>query len=124
MDTLAVNEANLIQNFIDSANVIIYLKDDQGRFLMVNRRVAEMLKVSKEEVIGKTDYDFFPKEEVDKFRANDRKVAEAGTPMTFKNTVSFPDGQHTVIDHKFPVSNIEGSPNAVGGIVIDITESE
>ncbi len=105
MDTLAVNEANLIQNFIDSANVIIYLKDDHGRFLMVNRRVAEMLKVSKEEVIGKTDYDFFPKEEADRFRANDRKVAEAGTPMTFKNTVSFPDGQHTVIDHKFPVSN-------------------
>ncbi len=118
------NEANLIQTFIDSANVVIYIKDDQGRFLMVNRRVAEMLKVSKEEVIGKTDYDFFSKEEADKWLANDRKVAEAGAPMTFKDTVSFPDGQHTMVDHKFPVSNIEGSPNAVGGIAIDITESE
>ncbi len=118
------NEANLIQNFIDSANVVIYIKDDQGHFLMVNRRVAEMLKVSKEEVIGKTDYDFFSKEEADGFRANDLKVAEAGTPMTFKDTVSFPDGQHTMADFKFPVSNIEGFPNAVGGIVIDITESE
>jgi len=121
MDTLAVNEANLIQNFIDSANVIIYLKDDQGRFLMVNRRVAEMLKVSKEEVIGKTDYDFFPKEEVDKFRANDRKVAEAGTPMNFKETNTLDDGEHTFISHKFPVY-VEGSPNAVGGISIEITK--
>ena len=117
------NEANLIQNFIDSSNAFIYLKDGEGRFLMVNRRVAEMLKVSKEEVIGKTDYDFFPKEEADKFRANDRKVAETGTPMNFKGGVSLPDGQITIIDHKFPVS-VEGSPNAVGGIALDITDIE
>ena len=31
------NEANLIQNFIDSSNAVIFLKDEQGRFLMVNR---------------------------------------------------------------------------------------
>jgi len=117
------NEANLIQNFIDSSNAVIYLKDEQGRFLMVNRRVAEMLKVSKEELIGKTNYDFFPKEEADKFRANDRKVAETGTPMNFKQTADSPDGQRTYLSHKFPVS-VEGSPNAVGGISIEITESE
>ena len=117
------NEADLIQNFIDSSNAFIYLKDGEGRFLMINRRVAEMLKVSKEEIIGKTDYDFFSKDDADKFRAYDRKVIETGTPMNFKDSVSLPDGQITVLDHKFPVS-IEGSPNAVGGIAIDITESE
>lgn len=117
-------QADLIQKFIDSANAAMYLKDDQGRFLMVNRRVAEMFKVSKEEMIGKFDHDFASKEDADKFRAYDRQVAEAGTPMTFKTTISVADGQHTVIDHKFPVSNIEGSPNAVGGIAIDVTNSE
>ncbi|MHC4277921.1 MAG: PAS domain-containing protein [Planctomycetota bacterium] len=73
--------------------------------------------------MGKTDYDFFPKEEADRFWAHDRKVAETGTPLTFKGTVTFDDGQHSIVDHKFPVS-VEGSPNAVGGIAIDITESE
>ena len=116
-----MTQADLIQNFIDSANTFIYLKDDEGRFLMVNRQVAEAFKTSKEEVMGKTDYDFFSKEEADKFREYDRKVAEAGTPMRFETTASFADGKHTVIDHKFPVSNIEGHPNAVGGIAIDIT---
>ncbi len=119
-----MSQPNLIQNFIDSANAAIYLKDDQGRFLMVNRRVAEMFKVSKEEVIGKTDYDFVSKEDAEKFRAYDRKVVEAGIPMTFKATISLADGQHTVIDYKFPVSNIDGSPNAVGGIAIDVTKGE
>ncbi len=118
------NEANLIQTFIDSANALIYLKDEQGRFLMVNRRVAELFKSSKEQIIGKTDYDFAPKEDVDKFRANDRKVAEAGTPMNFKETNTLDDGEQTFISHKFPVPNVEGSPNAVGGISIEITKSK
>ena len=117
------DKADLLQNFLDSSDAIIYLKDEQGHFIMVNRRAAGIHKLSKEELIGKTDYDILPKEEADKFRANDRKVAETGTPMNFKSTVSLPSGQTTFIDHKFPVS-VEGSPNAVGGIAIDITETE
>ncbi len=117
------NEANLLQNFIDSSNANIYLKDEQGRLLMVNRRVAEMFKVSKEQIIGKNNHDLIPKEEADRIRAHDRKVTEAGTPLTFKETVTFADGQHTFISHKFPVS-VEGSPNAVGGISIDSTKIE
>ncbi len=117
------NEANLVQNFIDSANANIYLKDDQGRFLMVNRRETEILKVSKEQLLGKTSYDFFSKEEGDKLRADDRKVTKAGTPLTFKETITIDGRQHTFISHKFPVS-VEGSPNAVGGISIDTTKIE
>ena len=117
------NEANLLQNFSDSSNANIYLKDEQGRLLMVNRRVAEMFKVSKEQIIGKNNHDLIPKEEADRIRANDSKVTEAGTPLTFKETVTLTDGQHTFTSHKFPVS-VEGSPNAVGGISIEITDSE
>ncbi len=118
-----MTQADLIQNFIDSANAAIYLKDDQGCFLMVNHRVAEMFNASKDEIIGKTDYDFVSREDADMFRGYDRQVAEAGVPMTFEATVLLPDGEHTVIDHKFPVSNIERSPNAVGGIAIDVTKN-
>ena len=117
------NQADLIQNFIDNCNAVIYLKDEEGRFLMVNGCAGEMLKVAKEELLGKTDYDFFSKEDADKFRANDRKVANVGTPMNFKETHTFAGKQITILDHKFPVS-VEGHPNAVGGIVMDITNME
>ena len=49
---------------------------------------------------------------------------ETGTPMNFREFAVFPDGQRTYLSRKFPVPNIEGSPNAVGGISIDITEIE
>lgn len=119
-----MNQAEFLKNFIDSSEAKMYLKDDEGRFLMVNRSVAEMIGASQEDIIGKTDYDFFSSEDSDKFRKNDLQVAEAGIPMTFKATAVFADGPHTLIDHKFPVSGIDGSPNAVGGVAIDITESE
>ncbi len=121
-EALCKDEVSLTQNFIDSSSAVIYLKDDQGCFLMVNRRCAEMFKASKEEIIGKTDYDFASEEEADEFRANDCKVAETGTSIVFKETLTLDDGQHTYISHKFPVSNVEGSPNAVGGISIDVTK--
>lgn len=117
------NDADLILNIIDSSDAFIYLKDGEGRFLMVNSTFEKMFKLSREEIVGMTDYDLFPKEQAETFRAHDRKVAEAGTPMNFKGSVDLHDGQITVIDHKFPVS-VEGSPNAVGGISIYITESE
>lgn len=119
-----MTQSDPLQQFIDSANAAIYLKDEEGRFLMVNRRVAEMFKASKEDIIGKLDSDFATREDADKFRAYDQQVREAGTPMSFKATISLADGNHTVIDHKFPVSDIEGAPHAVGGIAIEVTSSE
>ncbi len=119
-----MNQADIMQQFIDSANAGMYLKDDEGRFLMVNRRMTVQLKASKEEIIGKTDYDFFPKEEADRLRVNDHQVTEAGVPMNFTMMADFADGQQTIFDHKFPVPNIEGAPNAVGGIAITVTKTE
>jgi len=117
------NEADLLRSFIDSAEAVIYLKDGEGRFLMVNSRAAAAAGSSKEELIGKTDYDFYPKEDSDMFRSQDLKVVGAGRPMTFKTTINLGGKDITFIDHKFPVS-VEGNPGAVGGVAIDITETE
>lgn len=118
-----MTQTDLFQKFIDSSEANVYLKDEEGRFLMVNHRVADMFGVTKEEVLGKTDYDFVSKEDADMFRDYDRQVADSGAPMSINITVTLADGQHTFIDHKFPVSDVDGSPNAVGGIAIDITNS-
>jgi len=98
------SEMEIIKAFLDSTDAIIYLKDDQGRLLMVNPAFEKLFKSTKEQIIGKTDYDFVSKEEADKFRADDLKVTEAGAPINFKESVLFPDGPRTYISHKFPSS--------------------
>ena len=117
------NGEDFLRNFIDSSEAVIYIKDEDGRFLMVNSRAAEIVNKTVEEFIGKTDYDFYPEEYSDNFRAQDLKVTEAGRPMTFKTTITIDGNELTFIDHKYPVE-VEGYPNAVGGIAIDITETD
>ena len=106
------NDAELLRNFIDSSEAVIYLKDEEGRFLMVNKRGASVAGKTPEEVIGKTDYDYHSKEAADGFREMDLKVQNGGKPITYKLKVQTPEGELTFIDHKFPV-NVEGHPNSV-----------
>ena len=117
------NGEEVLRRFIDSSEAVIYLKDEDGRFLMVNSRAAGVVKKSIEDFIGKTDYDFYSGEDSDMFRSQDLKVTEAGRPMTFKSSIVVDGRELTFIDHKFPVS-VEGYPNAVGGIAIDITVTD
>ena len=115
------NEAELLRSFIDSSEAVIYLKDEEGKFLMVNKRAAALAGKTPDEVIGTSDYDYYSKEEGDEFREMDLKVANSGKPITYTVTVNTPEGELKFIDHKFPVS-VEGHPNSVGGIAIDITK--
>jgi len=120
---LSQDVAELTQDFLDSCDARAYLKDKDGRFLMVNRRLAETSHLRQEDLIGKTSYDLLPKEEADKLTALDRQVASSGIPVNGKITLSLPSGKVTFLDHKFP-ARIEGYPNAVGGIAIEIADSE
>jgi steroid delta-isomerase-like uncharacterized protein len=123
MATLTANETDLMRDLVDSCDEIIYLKDANGRFIMVNRKAAELAKMSKEALIGKTSYDITTKDEADQITADDRQVAKTGMPKDFTSTVSLPSGRVTVHDHKFPVA-VKGYPNAVGGIAIPTMAAE
>ena len=116
------HNTNLMLSFFDSTDAVMYLKDAEGRFVLVNRRAAELAGLSKEEFVGKTAYDIVPKEEADRVTGIDQKVRKTGTPLNFTDTVTLPSGKKlTLLDHKFPVS-VDGYPNAVGGIAIEIPE--
>jgi PAS domain S-box-containing protein len=116
----AMNGMDLLQAIIDNSHSVIYIKDAEGRFLFMNRYYAERFKGGK--VVGKTDYDIFPKEIADTFRANDRQVLEAGRALEFEDVALEPDGRlHTYFTVKFP---IPGLPGAICGISTDITEKK
>ena len=103
---------------------VIFLKDLQGRYLLVNRRYEELFHVTNEEVQGKTDYDLFPKEFADRFLDNDRKVLSSGIAMTIDEEVPHDDGTHFYLSLKFPVRNDEGKITSVCGVATDITASK
>ncbi len=111
-----------LQAILDNSPAAIYLKDLQGRFLLVNRQIETIFHRPGKEIVGKTSYDLFPTVIADSLRANDRRVLEAGTPLTLEETVPLQDGLHTYLLTRFPLRDTGGAIYALGGISTDITE--
>jgi len=100
----------------------IFLKDTEGRYLLVNREIERVFGISQEQITGKTDSEIFPPEQAAEYRANDLEVLRAGVPMEFEEIAVQEDGPHTSIVHKFPLFDTHGNIYATGGVATDITE--
>jgi len=111
----------LIDAIFDNTTSVIFIKDLNGRYLMINRQYEKLFHVSRDEITGKRDHDIFPKEMADAFRAADMKVAEEKTAMEIHETAPHDDGLHQYISVKFPLFDENGRVYAVGGIATDIT---
>ena len=110
-----------LRAIVDSTTAVIYIKDVDGRYLLINRRFEELFHVDNETARGQTDYLLFPKETADAVRANDLRVVSAKTALEFEEIVPHDDGPHTYISIKFPLLRATGEIYAVCGISTDIT---
>ncbi|MBD2740729.1 PAS domain S-box protein [Coleofasciculus sp. FACHB-1120] len=111
-----------LQAILDNSPAIIYLKDNSCRHILVNRQFENSLHVTAQEVIGKNDYDIFPKEIADRLVSNDKIVLESGRSFEFEELIPCPDGIRTYLSLKFLIYNAEGIPYAIGGISTDISD--
>ncbi|MFQ5963504.1 MAG: PAS domain S-box protein [Candidatus Scalinduaceae bacterium] len=120
---LALKESEeRLQAIIDNTTAVIYLKDTKGRYILINHQYETLFHVTKNEVVGKTDYDIFPEDKADAFRENDKKVLKAGTSIEFEEIAPHDDGPHSYISLKFPLSDSHNVIYGVCGISTDITE--
>ncbi|MBW8863864.1 MAG: PAS domain S-box protein, partial [Verrucomicrobia bacterium] len=119
--SLARSEARL-QAILDFSPVVMFLKDLQGRYRLVNREFEQAFGLKQEQVLGKTDAELFPPEIAPTFQANDRAVLRTGHARTFEETVPYIGGSHVSVVVKFPLRDSSGQINALGGMAIDITQ--
>lgn len=111
-----------MQALLDNVPAVVYLKDLQGRYLLVNRQFRERFHIGDAAVTGKTDYDLFPAAQAETLRANDSRVAEHRTPVQFDETVDVDGKPRHFLTVKFPVMTPQGMPQALGGASSDVTE--
>ncbi len=113
------------QSLVETLPLALLRKDLQGRFTFANRLLCEAFRKSADEILGRTDSDFFPRELADKYRADDRSVLESR--QNFETTEEFqaPNGErrftHVV---KTPVYDAAGAVIGIQGIFSDVTEKE
>jgi PAS domain S-box-containing protein len=100
----------------------IFLKDERSVYLYCNGNFARDLKISQEEILGKTDFDLYPPKSANKHIAEDREVIEHRKPLSMEARYE-KDGRHVMIHlTKTPILDDEGNVKGILGIIWDITE--
>jgi PAS domain S-box-containing protein len=112
----------LLQAIVDNSQAVIYVKDLDGRYLLVNRRYEEIFRLNREVILGRTDHQLFSKEAADAFRDMDLRVAGADHALTEEEAVPQADGLHAYISVKAPLQDAIGKTYGVFGISTDITD--
>ncbi len=113
---------DFLDKIINSIGDPIFVKDSNHKMVLVNEAECQLAGYKKEEVIGKTDYSFFPKEQVDIFWEKDQKVLETGLMDINEETITDRNGSvHSIITKKTLYVDNKGRKYIVG-VIRDITE--
>jgi GAF domain-containing protein len=75
------------QDIVDNTTAVIFVKDLDLRYVLINREYERRYQVQRDQIRGKTDFDFLPHDVAEALRDNDRRVIEAGVPIQFEETV-------------------------------------
>ena len=116
------NNQLLLQSILDNSTALIFVKDLEGRFLLINRRFEELFHVKREDLIGRTAYDLFPASFAAALHATDQSVIQSGKVIEAEQTVPHDDGLHTYISIKAPLFDETGKAYAMCAVATDITE--
>lgn len=115
-----------LQAIIDNIPARIYLKGSDGKYLIVNKVFETYFRFKKEDLIGKTAYDFFPRDQADKWTKFDDVVLRTGQMVAFEVTHKRTPEEHTrtFLLTKFAVKDAEQEIFGLGGISFDITDEK
>ncbi len=111
-----------LSDIVNNTTAVIYAKDIDGRYLMVNKQYFQRFNITQEQAAGKTDFDLFPHAMAEAFRRNDRAVTSSGKVLEIEEVAPHADGEHTYISVKFPLRDHKERIIGVAGISTDITD--
>ena len=100
----------------------IFLKDKNSVYISCNNNYAMDLKIKADKIIGKTDYDFYPKELADKYKADDKRIMSTGEAEELDEFDIINSKERYVRTIKTPIRDNRGKITGLIGIFWDITE--
>jgi PAS domain S-box-containing protein len=110
-------------SLVESIPQMILCKDLEGRFTFANQKFCAELGRSLEEIKGRTDFDFFPKELAEKYRGDDKHVIENGQVLDVVEEHVTPKGEKLYVQvMKTPLFGPDGKAIGIQGIFWDVTE--
>lgn len=117
-----VRSNNQLSSIINNSAAIISLKDIEGRYDLVNNLFKTSFNFTDEQVLGRTDFELFPKHTAELIRFNDNEVKEKGTALQCEEVLPTVNGEHFYLSIKFPLFDSDKNLYRICSIATDITE--
>src|SRR5439155_1196938 len=91
-EQVQASEARLLA-FADHSPAVMFLKDREGRYRLVNEQFLQRFGLRRDQVIGRTDLELFPRDQALSFAANDAEVLARGVPLQFEESARYIEGE-------------------------------
>lgn len=126
--TLATYQARIteaseqqLRDVLDNTQMLAFIKDLEGRYQFVNRRMEELFSAYVGDVLGKTDFDILPAQDAEQVTRNDRQVILSGSPMDVEETLVCQGEKRVYLSARVPLRRM-GTLQGICCIATDITE--
>lgn len=113
---------NFLADVIENSPAATYVKNREGRYLLVNRMYEEVTGLSRAQTLGKTDADIFPATMAESYRQVDKEVMATGRTIEAEEALVDARGETCFLSIKFPTRNTAGEITGICGISADITQ--
>ncbi|QDU28729.1 Sensor protein FixL [Anatilimnocola aggregata] len=113
---------NILQSVLNNTTDLIYVKDREGRYLLMNQAGADLIHRSVSDIVGRFDYEIIPAHLADGVRQRDQLVFAAGHALTFEETAQLENRKYWFLTTKSPYRNTAGEIVGLVGLSRDITQ--
>jgi two-component system, cell cycle sensor histidine kinase and response regulator CckA len=119
------NSREFLNAILDRIPDMIFIKDEQHRWILVNEKCCEITGVLREDLLGKSDHDYFPKEEADLFWKMDEEVLNTGKENFSEEKITNATTRATIyLDTKKTLYQGTHGEKFIVGIGRDVTEQK
>ncbi|HAQ62383.1 TPA: hypothetical protein DCR49_10375 [Candidatus Delongbacteria bacterium] len=109
-------------DLIEHSGALVFVKNIEGKYLLINGRWEKATGLKRENVLGKTDHEVFPKETADQFRKNDLEAIDKGETIQIEEVLGDGDDKKYFLSVKFPIKDDYGKITGICGMTTESTE--
>jgi PAS domain S-box-containing protein len=120
-ETLRENR-QLLEAILENSAANIYAKRRDGRYIYLNHEMEVTHNVTREQALGRTDLELFPREMAEQNRTNDLAAMMTGKLTEVEERLMGPSGQRLYLAKKVPLISSSGKVEGMCGISTDITD--
>src|SRR5580704_14823490 len=112
----------LLETILENSRANIYAKRRDGRYIYLNHEMEVTHDVTREQALGRTDLELFPREMAEQNRTNDLAAMMTGRLTEVEERLMGPSGQRLFLAKKVPLLSATGEVEGMCGISTDITD--